>query len=178
MTTPTPPTTPPVAIDVQDPLPESSWSWRRGYVFAGAIVQAIAFGFILAALWETSRKLGSMDSVQGLLSVAGLMYKLAWWLLIIHIIDKVLYLIAPSAEQATKMIQTAGILKAGVPIKSQQQYVATEGQVAATSTTEAGNVTISDSTIQAGTDTSPLAGSLAGGTSSDPDDYAPTKRPN
>jgi putative chitinase len=108
--------------DPQDPLPESSWFWRRLLIFAGVISCAIGIAIILGMLHIIATKgLASPDTVNGaqiaLHSIEAL-YNLGFWLVILVLVNLTLYLIAPSAEQATKMLATVSALKAGVSFTS------------------------------------------------------------
>lgn len=93
-------------IDPQDPLPEASWFWRRVFVFSvTAAVLFLVNGAMLrlgaAALLQPER------GITALLSLSKtLLYLVAMLVLF--------YMVAPSAEQIVKMLQTARLYRAGV----------------------------------------------------------------
>lgn len=169
---------PRVVLDAQDPLPESSWGWRRGLVFWGHAMQCVAIGYILFLMWKIANIMEGTDSVGGLIQVIGALTKIAFWVVCIMALDRTLYLIAPSAEQATKMIQTVSAWKAGVPTKTHQQVTATTQGVVATATSEAGYVTNTDPAPTTGTSASIDPGSSEGAGDIDPSDDIPSEPPN
>ena len=115
---------PATAVDVQDPLPESDWFWRRSYTFLMSLILLAATAYVLFGL----REVGDAD---GLLRMG---------LRILWVLSGVItfYLIAPSAEQLARIIQSAGIIKAGGTI-SRSAEVTTPGGTTATVATSAGN---------------------------------------
>jgi hypothetical protein len=98
----------PPATDCQDPLPESNWLYRRWLVFAGEALRAVGLAFIMFALYgvATTGPAGA--------EATGYLYQLGVWLIILSLVDRVLYLVAPSAEQATKMMATVSAWRGGV----------------------------------------------------------------
>lgn len=112
--------TPPVA-DIQDPLPEANWLWRRVFTFAAvAIILGILIGLAIATNRIVGNVVGRIDSMSAVavaeiakqaLVVILRMFTLMFWALMVTI---TYYMVAPSAEQIVKMLQTAGLLKAGV----------------------------------------------------------------
>ena len=133
--------------DPQDPLPESDWTWRRGFVF---IFGGIAMVFLLLAIiWlrgigehtldlvgriaatrDAKALDGALDVVQE--AVTGL-YGVAFWLIILVMADRILYLIAPSAEQVAKMMATVSAWKGGISTTSFARSTAPDGSTAAAS---------------------------------------------
>ncbi|HEX8224461.1 MAG TPA: hypothetical protein VF605_11655 [Allosphingosinicella sp.] len=113
---------PPPTADPQDPLPESNWLYRRILIFAGVASCAIGLGIIIAIFHGiATRALASADSANGAqitLHAIEALYNLGFWLVIIVLVNLTLYLIAPSAEQATKMLATVQALKGGVTFAS------------------------------------------------------------
>lgn len=95
---------PPVSVDAQDPLPESNWVPRRWFCFL-ALVGLLA---LLA---------GALYLDRGIWAVTFLLASIM-----------VLYLIAPSAEQATKMLATASMLKQGVTIRKETTAKAADSE--------------------------------------------------
>lgn len=90
------------SIDVQDPLPEQDWTWRRAYTYALTITACVGVGFAMDAIRAT----GDIDALYGV----------AWWMLAIIAMLATYYMVAPSAEQIVKLIQAAKLLQAGVPM--------------------------------------------------------------
>lgn len=99
---PTPPTPP----DVQDPLPESNWLWRRVFVFAVTAA-------VLWMVWGAITRLGAAALVQPRQGIPALL-SLCKSLLFLTMMMVTYYMVAPSAEQIVKMMQVAGMLKRGV----------------------------------------------------------------
>jgi hypothetical protein len=117
--------TPPPTADPQDPLPESNWFWRR--IFVGIIC-----GTLLFIVWwyaDAIAKVALQDGKGVVESVLGLvsLLKLALYLLGLVIM---LYLIAPSAEQAGKWIATVSAWKGGVSTSSSAKSTAPDGSSA------------------------------------------------
>lgn len=133
--TPTPAST----LDPQDPLPEANWFWRRVFVFvATAAIFAILIGLAVATNRIVGNVVGRIDSMDAQ-TVAGIakqaltailiMFRLMFWALMVTV---TYYMVAPSAEQITKMMQTAGLLKAGVQFASRAVETPDRREVAAT----------------------------------------------
>lgn len=89
-------------IDVQDPLPETNWFWRRVYTFALSLI-SVAF------IWFGLEALNQMREPQ-------LVYSVTRYMIGVHVLLITFYMLAPSAEQMVKLIQSAKLLHAGVPI--------------------------------------------------------------
>lgn len=89
-------------VDVQDPLPETNWFWRRVYTF---VLSLVSVGMIWYGL-ESVTRAGDMDSV----------YKITRYMIGVHVLLITFYMVAPSAEQMVKLIQAAKLLQAGVPV--------------------------------------------------------------
>lgn len=140
-------TSPPATADPQDPLPESAWFWRRVFVFVFGGIAVAGVGVILWMIFgigtETLRlvaKLGALRDVRSLddaLKVVGgsidALASLGFWLIILVLADRILYLIAPSAEQAAKMMATVSAWKSGVSTSSSAQSTAPDGSSASAS---------------------------------------------
>lgn len=131
--------TPPPALDLQDPLPEANWLWRRVFTFiaVGAIF-AILIGLAIATNRIVGNVVGRIDTMNAqavaeiakqALVVILRMFTLMFWALMVTI---TYYMIAPSAEQITKMLQTAGLLKAGVQMASRTVETPERRETAAT----------------------------------------------
>lgn len=109
--------TDPEPVDIQDPLPESSWLWRRVFVF---VVTAVVLWF----LWGAMDRLGNVAMIDPRLGVPALL-SLCKWIISLTILMSTYYLIAPSAEQVVKMFKIASMLRSGVQIAGRQ---VTDGQ--------------------------------------------------
>lgn len=120
---------PPPTADPQDPLPESNWFWRR--VFVGVICAALLFlvWWYADAIGDVALK-GGTGVVEAVTGLVGLL-KLALYLLGMVIM---LYLIAPSAEQAGKWLATVSAWKGGISTSSQSRATGPDGSVAEAST--------------------------------------------
>lgn len=135
-------TSPPAAtqpLDLQDPLPEANWLWRRVFVFvATAAIFAILIGLAIATNRIVGNVVGRIDTMdaravaeiakQALVAILT-MFRLMFWALMVTV---TYYMVAPSAEQITKMMQTAGLLKHGVQIASRAVERPDRREVAAT----------------------------------------------
>ena len=121
---------PPPRVDVQDPLPESKWFWRRLFVFSVTLV-------LLALLWDKVdavsdvARAGSETAIDGLVAILKSCIVLIGMLILF-------YLLAPSAEQLTKLIQTARVLKLGGSITNEAKAKSADGAEVTTTTTAIG----------------------------------------
>lgn len=117
---------PPPTADVQDPLPESTWFWRRVFVF---VVTAFA-------CWQTHRAIDRLADIAVVNPAIGVpaFVDLLHWLLFLVILMVTYYLVAPSAEQITRMIQTARALREGVVFSSAAKVAAPGGMAETTLT--------------------------------------------
>lgn len=135
--TPAPPPSP--VIDAQDPLPEANWLWRRVFTFiAMAVIFAILIGLAVATNRIVTNVVGRIDTMSAVavaeiakqaLVVILRMFTLMFWALMVTI---TYYMVAPSAEQITKMMQTAGLLKAGVQFATRSVDTGDKREVAST----------------------------------------------
>lgn len=126
-------------VDVQDPLPESNWMWRRVLTFiAMGAIFAILIGLAIATNRIVGNVVGRIDSMSAVavadiakqaLVVIMRMFTLMFWALMVTI---TYYMVAPSAEQITKMLQTAGLLKAGVQMATRTVETPARRESAAT----------------------------------------------
>ena len=92
--------------DLQDPLPESSWFWRRVFVY-------IVTGCVLWMLWGAIDRLGEVAKVRPDIGVDALL-SLCKWIICFTGALATYYLVAPSAEQVVKLVQVATLLRSGV----------------------------------------------------------------
>jgi hypothetical protein len=114
-----------ILSDPQDPLPEGNWTWRRIFTF---VVAGCTFAILVGLGYAVNRivsniveRIDTIDAVNlakitvVALNVLLAMFKMMFYVVIVNMI---LYIVAPSAEQITKMIKTASLLKSGVQIAS------------------------------------------------------------
>lgn len=93
---------------MHDPLPEASWFWRRVFTF-------IVTGCVMWMIWGGIARLGAtaiMDPRRGI----GALADLCRWLLLFNAMMVTYYMVAPSAEQIVKMVQTASLFKNNVQL--------------------------------------------------------------
>jgi len=93
--------TPATAVDVQDPLPESDWFWRRVFTYAVTVVLLAGIAYVLQGLRDVQ------DSAH--------LYEIGMRLTMLVALLVTYYLVAPSAEQIVKLVQAARLIRAGVP---------------------------------------------------------------
>lgn len=79
--------------DIQDPLPEFSFKFRRIFTYALTVLHIVMLAVLVSML------------------PANDVASFAWWLLVVHWFVITFYMVAPSAEQVVKIIQTARILR-------------------------------------------------------------------
>jgi hypothetical protein len=137
-------------VDVQDPLPETNWFWRRVYTFALSLI-SVAF------IWFGLEALNSMRQPD-------LVYSITRYMIGVHVLLITFYMLAPSAEQMVKLIQSAKLLHAGVGM-SRTAVVETPQGGRTEVTTTAGTP---DATTPPNRSPEPPAG--------DEEDYAPRSR--
>ena len=112
-------------IDLQDPLPESNWFWRRVLTF---LAMLIVFGVMIGLGYAVHRIVGgviakidemSAEAVARItvvaLGVIEQMFGQMYWALLVIV---TYYMVAPSAEQITKIMKTASLLQGGVKMAS------------------------------------------------------------
>lgn len=140
---------PPPTADPQDPLPESNWTWRRIFIFLVALLTMAGLAAVLLMIYTVAKEvlnlIGTLSTArdvraldQSLASVDAAtqaLYRLGFWLIMVQIVNQVLYLIAPSAEQAAKMMATVSAWKGGVSTSTFTRAVSADGSVAETSKT-------------------------------------------
>lgn len=125
-------------VDPQDPLPESNWIPRRWSSFAVCLGGAVVILIVIRVLWliasSTAEARVLIPIVNALSSIAGLA-------VLVVVIDRLLLMVAPSAEQAIKMIQTAGLLLRGVTLRSETRTTATADTAETVTRTETSTAT-------------------------------------
>lgn len=80
--------------DLQDPLPEGSWTFRRWFTYLTTLACLLGIGWVIHKLTEGEHLAGV---AYGLLVLCGLL--------------STNYLVGPSAEHIVKLLQTASIFK-------------------------------------------------------------------
>lgn len=100
----------PSEMDIQDPLPESNWLWRRVFCFAVTAV-------LLFFMWGAVDRIGKVASALPAAGIPALVTFSKWTISFAGLVVTY-YLLAPSAEQMTKMLKTASLLKSGVQMAS------------------------------------------------------------
>ena len=101
------------SVDIQDPLPESNWLWRRVFVFA-------VTGAVLWMLWGAITRLATSAIASPERGIDALL-TLCKWMIVYNILMVTYYMVAPSAEQIVKMMKTAKLLTSGVQIAGTQR---------------------------------------------------------
>lgn len=159
---------PPASVDVQDPLPEATWFWRRIYVFT--VTTSLIVGVALFA--NNIASSATATQIQAFLSLA------RWTLLVLWLVITY-YLIAPSAEHVTRMWQTAAVLKSGVGF-SQTKHASSPDGGTASAQSEAG-VGVGAGNAPAASEGPKIANGSPGGTSAytgPPDEDVPLADPS
>lgn len=113
--------TPQVIADMQDPLPESNWLWRRVLTFlAIVVIFCLMSGLAYAVHRIVGGVIGRIDNMSAqavaditirALGVIEQMFGWMYWSLLVVV---TYYMVAPSAEQIAKMIGAVSLLKGGV----------------------------------------------------------------
>ena len=88
---------PPAAVDVQDPLPESNFLWRRVFAYATSTAILCLLAYVIFKMTEAAS-----------LRIAALYLSLLLWFSITY------YMLAPSAEQVVRIIQAGRAMRSGV----------------------------------------------------------------
>ena len=100
-------------VDVQDPLPESNWTWRRVFVF---VVMLILLFFVWGAV-DRLGKVAVLEPARGIPALVSVTKSILFLALVLA----TYYLLAPSAEQLTRLVKTASLLKGGVSVGGKQK---------------------------------------------------------
>lgn len=134
--------TPQVLVDMQDPLPESNWLWRRVLTFfAIVVIFCLMTGLAYAVHRIVGGVIGRIDSMSAqavatitvrALGVIERMFGWMYWCLLVVV---TYYMVAPSAEQIAKMIGAVSLLKGGVGTASRTTVTDREGTTEVASTT-------------------------------------------
>ena len=101
-------TTTRILADPQDPLPEANWLWRRVFIFLVTTV-------VLFLVYGAVDRLGAVAVVRPEIGIPAFVSIVKLLVFTVNIMA-LFYMVAPSAEQITKLVKTAGLLRAGVQI--------------------------------------------------------------
>lgn len=118
---------PPATVDPQDPIPDPNWLYRRLFVFVTTLILLAVFYIKLDIVGDVARG-GSETAIKGLVQLLRICLLLIGALILF-------YMVAPSAEQITKMIATASAWKKGVSTSSTSRATAADGSQAEATTT-------------------------------------------
>lgn len=116
---------PPPSVDVQDPLPESNFLYRRVFSWAFTLIILGLLGYVIHTLSVAA----AGDAPGGVLALA----KIALNLIYLVALIVTYYMLAPSAEQMVRMIKMASMFTKGVTTTTRSTAQGPDG--AATSTT-------------------------------------------
>lgn len=109
------------SVDVQDPLPESNWLWRRVMSFA-VVVPAVAVNTAaLVFLWMLKDSASVLILAKWNLGFAGLV--------------ALLYLAGANMTEIIKLSHSAALLKSGIVMQKKATAETPEGKVTAETTT-------------------------------------------
>lgn len=98
----------PAIVDIQDPLPENNWLWRRLFAWLFCIGSLALIFFIVDSL-----KIAALMQPLAAVQVYGTMFK---WAIGMHALGMTLYMVAPSAEHIVRVFQSASIWKKGIAV--------------------------------------------------------------
>lgn len=134
--------TPQVIADMQDPLPESNWLWRRVLTFlAIVVIFCLMSGLAYAVHRIVGGVIGRIDnmSAQAVADITvralGVIERMFGWMYWSLLVVVTYYMVAPSAEQIAKMIGAVALLKGGVGTASRTTRTDREGKTEVASTT-------------------------------------------
>jgi hypothetical protein len=127
---------PPVLTDLQDPLPESNWLWRRVLTF---MAMTIIFLMMAGLGYAVHRIVGGViERIDGMtanevaaitIKALGVIERMFGWMYWSLLVVVTYYMVAPSAEQIAKMISAVSLLKGGVKTASRTLVDAERGTV-------------------------------------------------
>lgn len=120
--------------DPQDPLPESNWFWRR---WSSILIAVLGLGLTLIVIRGLA-EIGRADTDEQVrLAVIDSLTSVAAWSLAIVAFDRVLLMVAPSAEQVIRGFQVVTATLRGVTFRTETRTRATPGSAETTTTTAA-----------------------------------------
>lgn len=120
----------PQRVDVQDPLPEPNWLWRRVYTFTLSMLS-------LAFIWYGAQAMLTLNRPVELYSITRYMIAILAMLILF-------YMIAPSAEQIVKMIQASRTLRSGVEMTRKASSESPDGTLTEVETTAGKPATVDE----------------------------------
>lgn len=112
--------------DIQDPLPENNWFWRRVFVFA-------CVSALLWLIWIVVERLAATAILAPNIGIKSL-ETTGKWLIGLVWSYAFFYLLGASGEHVIKVIQAASLLKSGVTVTQTAEVTSPEGS-ASTDTT-------------------------------------------
>lgn len=98
-------TSEPLSVDVQDPLPESNWFWRRVFIFGLTMVLIVGAWWLLSPM-RVRVLAGDKTAILGV-------FDTLWYAFGLILVNQILYTVAPSGEQVVKMFNLSSILTKG-----------------------------------------------------------------
>jgi hypothetical protein len=101
--------------DPQDPLPESNWLYRRLFIFGFSIV-AMVF------MWRRGEYVQSLGTANPVIVIQA-QYDMFQWMMYYSILLIIFYMVAPSAEELIRIIQTARSIRTGVSFKHTEKPI-------------------------------------------------------
>jgi hypothetical protein len=119
---------PDVSVDVQDPLPESNWFYRRVYIYILTLIAIWFVWFAFDSLWQMRH--------------ADHLHDLGWWMVILLLTFATYYMVAPSAEQIVRIVQAARILKLGGTTTKESSAETAQGRATTRTTTTGAPATV------------------------------------
>lgn len=90
---------PPPSVDIQDPLPEASWIWRRLLTWAVLLLCSVA-------LWQILEALHDLKSTQGLIEIAK-------WLIVTLNLTLFYYMAGANAAELVRLVQSVKLFGSG-----------------------------------------------------------------
>jgi hypothetical protein len=118
---------PPPTVETHDPIPEANWFWRRLFTF-------IFVTIMIAGLWAIGWQMHELAAANAQ-TVVDKLYGMFRYLVLLTFVSVTYYMVAPSAEQVTRMWQTAGLFKQGLTQTVTQVATAADGSKASATTT-------------------------------------------
>lgn len=106
-----------VSVDVQDPLPEASFTWRRALTFTGLL---LGNGILILIVLKT------MDP--------GVLRWVAAGVITLNIILVIMYIGGATASDMAKLFQSASLLKSGISFQTTNRAQTDDATVESTST--------------------------------------------
>jgi hypothetical protein len=126
---------PPPSVETHDPLPEANWFWRRVFSF-------LFVSLMIAGMWWIGSMIDELAPHNPNLAIEKL-YDAFRYAVLLTFVSVTYYMVAPSAEQVTRMWQTAALFKNGVVSSVTQVAKGADGSTASATTVtgQAGSTT-------------------------------------